>query len=215
MVSDSRDSGRSKPPVWRHPSRCSRGCCGLTIVGISACSTRWLPVKGASYIFKSGFTNASGSFDSLNRSCHHNQSNKVQGVPKRRTNKTNKKGQTWQACQHSKVVRNGQPSCFWPFGTLWGSNGHFWIISAKNQFVTPKGQSRVSRRCFWAKNNFLFEIVQRGPDGPKRVPNGQKQLGWPFRTTLECWQACHVWPFLFVLLIRFLRHVSVELKILC
>ena len=29
---------------------------------------------------------------------------KLQGVPKNRTNKTNKNGQTWQACQHFKVV---------------------------------------------------------------------------------------------------------------
>ena len=39
----------------------------------------------------------------------------IQGVPKKRTNKTNKNGQTWQPCQHSKVVqngRNGQPICF-------------------------------------------------------------------------------------------------------
>ena len=31
----------------------------------------------------------------------------VQSVPKKRTNKTNKNGQTWQACQHSKVVQRG------------------------------------------------------------------------------------------------------------
>ena len=31
----------------------------------------------------------------------------IQGVPRKRTNKTNKNGQTWQACQHSKVVQRG------------------------------------------------------------------------------------------------------------
>ena len=99
---------------------------------------------------------------------------------------------------------------FWPFGTLLGIYGHFWIISAKNQFVAPKGQSRVSRRCFWAKNHFSFEIVRKAPDGPKGVPNGKKNLCWaisdcfgPLWTTLECWQACQVWPFLFVLLVCF------------
>ena len=30
---------------------------------------------------------------------------KSTGCPKKRTNKTNKKGQTWQACQHYKVVQ--------------------------------------------------------------------------------------------------------------
>ena len=28
-------------------------------------------------------------------------------------------------------------------------------------------------------------MVQRGPDGPKRVPNGQKHLGWPFWSLLD------------------------------
>ena len=27
------------------------------------------------------------------------------------------------------------------------------------------------------KNSFLSEMVQKGPDGPRRVPNGQKHLG--------------------------------------
>ena len=31
----------------------------------------------------------------------------IQGVPKKRTNKTNKNGQTWQACQHPKGVQRG------------------------------------------------------------------------------------------------------------
>ena len=40
-------------------------------------------------------------------------------MSKKRTNKTNKDGQTWQACKHSKVVRNGQPRCFLPLGPFW------------------------------------------------------------------------------------------------
>ena len=53
-----------------------------------------------------------------------------------------------------------------------------------NEFFAPNGQSRVWRRCLRAKNKFLFEMVQKVPDGPKtfgkRVSNGQKHLGWPF-----------------------------------
>ena len=71
----------------------------------------------------------------------------------------------------------------------------------KDTIFAPKGHSKVWRRCLWAKNHFLFEMVQKGPNGPKGVPNGQKHLGWPFWpfltpfwTTLERWQACHVWP---------------------
>ena len=86
-------------------------------------------------------------------------------------------------------------------GPFWAHMDTFGPFQTKINLL-PQRQSRVSRRCFWAKNHILFEMVQRGPDRPKRVPNGKKQLGWPFRTTLECWQACHVWPFLFVLLVR-------------
>ena len=28
-------------------------------------------------------------------------------------------------------------------------------------------------------------MIQKGPDGPKRVPNGQKRLGWPFWSLLD------------------------------
>ena len=74
----------------------------------------------------------------------------IQGVPKKRTNKTNKNGQTWQACQHSKVVQKCPdgpkmvPNCekhlglpFWilldPFGPLWNVDkpamlGHFCLF---------------------------------------------------------------------------------------
>ncbi len=85
----------------------------------------------------------------------------------------------------SKRDQNDQPKCFWPFGTVLGPSGHFWTISDKNEFFVPNGQSRVWRRCFRAKNHFLFEMVQKGPDGPKRVPNGQKHLGWPFWSLLD------------------------------
>ena len=42
----------------------------------------------------------------------------------------------------------------------------------QNDFFAPNGQSKVWKWCLGAKNQFLFERVQRGPDGPKRVPNG-------------------------------------------
>ena len=31
--------------------------------------------------------------------------------------------------------------------------------------------------AFEQKDHFLFEMAQKGPDGPKRVPNCQKHLG--------------------------------------
>ena len=96
-----------------------------------------------------------------------------------------KNGQTWQACQRSKVVQKGPKenkmvnlSLFEHLGSLLGPSGTFWTISDKNDFFAPNGQSRGwQSRCFGAKYQFLFETVQKGPDGPKRVPNGQKHLG--------------------------------------
>ena len=62
-------------------------------------------------------------------------------------------------------------------GPFLGPSGPFWTISEKNDFVAPNGQNRVLQRCFGAKYQFLFEMVQKGPDGPKRVPNDKKHLG--------------------------------------
>ena len=63
---------------------------------------------------------------------------------------------------------------------------------------------------FWSTNHFVWN----GPKGSRRARKSPK---WskisrltisnpcgPLWTTMECWQACHVWPFLFVLLVRFL-----------
>merc|ERR1712004_363920 len=87
-----------------------------------------------------------------------------------------KNGQTWQACQRSKVVQRGPKgtkmvnlSLFDHLGPLLGPSGPFWTISDKNNFFAPNGQNRVLQRCFRAKYQFLFEMVQKGPDGPKRV----------------------------------------------
>ena len=79
-----------------------------------------------------------------------------------------------------KRDQNGQPKCFDHLGPLLGPSGPFWTISDKTDFFAPNGQSRVWQRCFGTKYQFLFEMVQKGPDGLKKVPNCQKHLGWPF-----------------------------------
>ena len=114
--------------------------------------------------------------------------------------------QTWQACQRSKVVQrgqNGQHKSFWTFGTLLGPSGPFWTISNKNWYFAPKHLCKTLFCPFGAKKSFLSEMVQKGPDGPKRGPKWSKRLRLtilvpfgPLWTTLERWQACHVWPFL-------------------
>ena len=85
----------------------------------------------------------------------------------------------------SKRDQNGQPKCFWSFGTLLGPSGPFWTISNKNWFFAPKHLRQTLLCQFGARISFLSEMVQKGPDGPKRVPNGQKHLGWPFWSLLD------------------------------
>ena len=101
-----------------------------------------------------------------------------------------------------KRDQNGQPKSFWTFGTLLGPSGPFWIISNKNWYFAPKHLCKTLFCRFGAKKSFLSEMVQKGPDGPKRGPKWSKRLMLtilvpfgPFWTTLECWQACHNCPF--------------------
>ena len=100
------------------------------------------------------------------------------GCPKKnaptKQTKMAKHGRLVNIPKWSKGVRNGEPRCFWQFGTLLGPSRHFWAISDKNQFVAPWGQSWVRRRCFWAKTNFclkLFKRVQMGPKGSQMIQN--------------------------------------------
>ena len=103
----------------------------------------------------------------------------------------------------SERDQNGQPKCFWPLGTLLGPSGPFWTISNKNWYFAPKHLCQPLLCPFGAKKSFLSKMVQKGPDGPKMGPKWSKTFRLtilvpfgPFWTTLECWQACHVWPFL-------------------
>ena len=49
------------------------------------------------------------------------------------------------------------------FGHIWTILDHF----RQKWFFSPNRQSRDWRRCFRAKDQLLFEMVQKGPDGPK------------------------------------------------
>ena len=70
-------------------------------------------------------------------------------------------------------------------------------------YFAPKHLCQTLLCPFGAKKSFLSKMVQKGPEGPKMGPKWSKTLRLtilvpfgPFWTTLECWQACHVWPFL-------------------
>ena len=90
-----------------------------------------------------------------------------------------------------------------PLGTLLGPSDPFWTVSNKNWYFAPKHLCQPLLCPFGAKKSFLSKMVQKGPDGPKMGPKWSKTFRLtilvpfgPFWTTLECWQACHVWPFL-------------------
>ena len=80
---------------------------------------------------------------------------------------------------------------------------NFFSDSVKNWYFAPKHLCQPLLCPFGAKKSFLSKMVQKGPDGPKMGPKWSKTFRLtilvpfgPFWTTLECWQACHVWPFL-------------------
>ena len=52
-------------------------------------------------------------------------------------------------------------------------------------YFAPKHLCQTLLCPFAAKKSFLSEMVQKGPYGPKRVPNGQKHLVWPFWSLLD------------------------------
>ena len=111
-----------------------------------------------------------------------------------------------------KRVRNGQPRCFWPFGTLLGPSGPFYKDYFKQKMIfcskTPPPHSTLSlwgnKLIFVWNGSKVSRWTQRGPKLSKTSRFSISDPFGPLWTTLECWQACHVWPFLFVLLVRFL-----------
>ena len=56
-----------------------------------------------------------------------------------------------------------------------------WFTRSSEPALFPK-HLRTLLCPFWTKKSIF---VQKGLDGPKRVPNGQKHLGWPFWSILD------------------------------
>ena len=120
-----------------------------------------------------------------------------------------KHGRLVNAPKWPKRDQNGQPKYFWTFGTLLGPSGPFWTISDKNQFVAQKDKEGFGDSAFEQKIIFRLKWskrVQTGPKGSQMVKKSRLTISNPFgpiSTTLECWKGCHVWPFLYVLLVPF------------
>ena len=94
----------------------------------------------------------------------------------------------------------------WQFGTFLGPSGHFWTISDKKSicFKVGFGGGAFDQQIIFCLK--WSQRVQTGPKGSQMVKTSRFTISDPFGplwTTLECWQAWHVWPFLFVLLLLF------------
>ena len=88
-----------------------------------------------------------------------------------------KHGRLFNVPKWSKMVN---PSVFDHLGPLWAHLDPFWPFPTKIDFLLQ------TLLCpFGAKNYILSEMVQMGPDEPKRVLNGQKHLGWPYWSLLD------------------------------
>ena len=109
----------------------------------------------------------------------------------------------------SKRVWNGQPRFFYHLGTFWARLDPFGPFQTKNDFLL---KGTIAKPFFVLLGNKLI-FVWNCPKGSRWAQKGPKlskasrltildPFG-PLWTTLECWRACHVWPFLFVLLVRF------------
>ena len=110
----------------------------------------------------------------------------------------------------SKRVQNGQPRCFFdhlgPFWAYMDISGSFQL---KTNLLPQKDKVGFHGGAFEQKIIFCLKWSKRVQTGPKEsqtVKNNYVDHFRPFWATLECWQACLVWPFLFVLLVRFFGH---------
>ena len=96
--------------------------------------------------------------------------------------------QKWQARQLSKVVQKGSKGTKMVLtirDPFWAHLNPFKPSQTKMIFLPQMYNVGFGRGALEQTINFLFEMVQKGPDVTKRVPNGQKHLGLQFRTLLD------------------------------
>ena len=63
------------------------------------------------------------------------------------------------------------------FGPFWAYLDPIRPFKAKMNFLPKMDKVGFGGGASEQKNQFLFEMVQKGADGSKRVPKGQKHLG--------------------------------------
>ena len=106
----------------------------------------------------------------------------------------------------SKTVRNGKPRCFWPFGTLMGPSGPFWTTSNEKWYSLKSTSAEPNFVLMGQQIDFCLKwpkSVWKGPKESQIVKNIYVRHFGLLWTTLECWQAWHVWTFVIVLSVRF------------
>ena len=114
---------------------------------------------------------------------------------KKCTNKTNKNGQTWQACQHSKVVQRGPKGSemvnldgFDHLVPFWGRMRSFGSFQTKNDFLLKSITAKLYFVHLGQQIDFCLKwskSVPMGPKGSQMVKNISDPFG-PLWTTLEC-----------------------------
>ena len=63
------------------------------------------------------------------------------------------------------------------FGPFWAHLDTFGPFQTKINLLPHKDKVGFGGGAFEQKNHFSFEMIQKDPVGPKKVPNGQKHLG--------------------------------------
>ena len=92
-----------------------------------------------------------------------------------------KNGQTWQACQRSKVVQKVTKmvklSAFDNFGSFWAHLDPIGPFQTRIEFLLQSTPAKPYFFYFGQRNHFCPKWSKRVQMGPKWVPNDQKHLG--------------------------------------
>ena len=109
----------------------------------------------------------------------------------------------WSKGAHIKGTKMVNLSLFDHLGPFWAHLDPFGPFQTRIDILLRSTSATPYFVHLGQKNHFWLKWSKRVQMDPKGVPNNQKDSGWPFWsllnpfwTTLERWQACHVWPFL-------------------
>ena len=103
-----------------------------------------------------------------------------------------KNGQKWQACQRSKVVQKGLKgtkrvnlSLFDHLGPFWAQLDPYGPFQTRIDILLCCTSAKPHFVHLGQKNHFCLKWSKRVQIDPKGVPNGRKDLGWPFWSLVD------------------------------